>query len=70
MNNYQIFFNQIEQDYEMLDNNFMTRLDLQKSNNNISPELVKIFEAHKIALNRLNKQRNDLIKEIYKLFNC
>jgi hypothetical protein len=69
MTDIQILFDQIEQDYKMLDGNFRDSLN-NNICNKISPELSGIFESHKMALTKLNKQRNDLIKEMIKLLNC
>jgi hypothetical protein len=70
MTDFQIFFGQIVQDYEMIDGNLMLKLNQEDFYKKISPELIDIVESHKRSLKELNKQRNDLIKEIITLMKC
>jgi hypothetical protein len=70
MKDIQIFFSQIEQDYKMIDGNLMLKLNQENFYKKISPELINIFNSHKRSLTKLNKQRNDIIKEIIKLMKC
>jgi len=63
------FFKKIEQDYKILDKNFMDLIN-DNFSNKISHELSSIFESHKMTINLLNKQRNDLIREMFKLLSC
>lgn len=70
MKDIQIFFDQFEQDYEMMDGNLMLKLNQENFCKKVSPELINIFESHKRSLTEINKQKNDLIKKIITLMKC